>query len=73
MNGEAVAAEAVAAEDFSWATAEDEEIVYQCNVPAFEYAPIMAGDMAGTVQIRVNGVVVGEVPLVWRTSVWEES
>lgn len=73
INGTDEAMQTMAAESFFWFAAEDEEITFHCSVPPFVYAPVMAGDTAGSVQIRINGVTVGEVPLVWSASVWEES
>ena len=55
----------LAAKDFSYAVAANEEVeIYQQNT-SFVYAPVVAGQDAGNAYILIDGTVVGKVPVVY--------
>lgn len=58
-----------AAADFSYPIAEGERVRMLLRGPGFAYAPVRAGEKAGTALIMVNDMVVGHIPLVWTKSV----
>ena len=49
-----------------------EEIQIRVDLPPVIFAPVMAGDRAGTIVVLLDGVPVGEYPLFWRNCVFEE-
>ena len=67
--GEARAAELLAAEDFSFALAEDEVTTLDLPGPGFVYAPVTAGADAGFAHVRLNGKAVGRVKLQYGETV----
>ena len=67
--GEAQAAELLAAEDFSFALAEDEVMTLDLPGPGFVYAPVTAGADAGFAHVRLNGKAVGRVKLQYGETV----
>ena len=67
--GEAQAAELLAAEDFSFALAEDEVMTLDLTGPGFVYAPVTAGADAGFAHVRLNGKAVGRVKLQYGETV----
>ena len=67
--GEARAAELLAAEDFSFALAEDEAVTLDLTGPGFVYAPVTAGADAGFAHVRLNGKAVGRVKLQYGETV----
>lgn len=54
-----------AAEDFPYPMAEWETYSVHLRLPAFLYAPVLAGREAGTAEIRIGGKTVGTVPLYY--------
>ena len=67
--GEVQAAELLAAEDFSFALAEDEVVTLDLPGPGFVYAPVTAGADAGFAHVRLNGKAVGRVKLQYGETV----
>ncbi len=53
--------------------AEQEQVCLQLQLPNFVYAPVLAGDPAGTAFVLVDGEKLLEIPLYWRYSVLEEA
>ncbi|MEA4966278.1 MAG: D-alanyl-D-alanine carboxypeptidase family protein [Oscillospiraceae bacterium] len=58
-----------AAESFSFPMADTETCFVDFQVPEFLYAPVTAGQDAGTASIRVGETSVGTIPLYFETSV----
>lgn len=71
--GGAEAVQAVLQEDVFYSLAENEQAELRINLPAFVYAPILAGEKAGSLSICVDDLEVKRVPLYWRYSVLEEA
>ena len=69
MGGEAQKVEVLAAEDFSYALAEDECAQLALPGPGFVYAPAVEGADAGCAYVLINGKAVGKVPVVYGTTV----
>ena len=67
--GEALEAELLAAEDFSFAVAEDETVTLDLTGPGFVYAPVAEGADAGFAHVRLNGKAVGKVKLKYGQTV----
>ena len=61
--GERAQVELLAAEDFAFAVAEDEEITIRLTGPGFVYAPVVQGADAGFAHVCLNGKAVGKVKL----------
>lgn len=66
-------ADVVALENLEYPLAEQEQAILRLNLPEFVYAPVLAGDRAGTVSVLVDGAELACVPVYWRYSVWEEA
>ncbi len=71
--GGAEHAHAVITEDIFYSISKDEKIELIANLPVFVYAPILAGEPAGTLSVLVNGREVMSVPMYWKYSVFEEA
>lgn len=71
LAGAELSAQTVLKEDLFYCVAGNEEVSLCANLPAFVYAPILAGDTAGTLSVLINGIEVLSVPLYWRYSVLE--
>ena len=67
--GETLEVELLAAEDFSFALAEDEVMTLDLPGPGFVYAPVTAGADAGFAHVRLNGKAVGRVKLQYGETV----
>ena len=67
--GESGAVELLAAQDFSYAVAADEEISVQLNGPGFVYAPVAEGGDAGFAYVCLDGQAVGKLPLIYGQTV----
>ncbi len=65
--------QAVLQEDILCCVSADEEPEIQINLPVFVYAPVLAGEQAGSVSVLMNGTEMKSVPLYWRYSVLEEA
>ncbi|MDO5400457.1 MAG: D-alanyl-D-alanine carboxypeptidase family protein [Eubacteriales bacterium] len=61
--------EVLAAEDFSYALAQDENTQLALPGPGFVYAPAVAGAEAGYVYVLVAGTAIGKVPTVYGATV----
>ena len=59
----------LAAEPFSYAITQDEQIEIVISGPSFCYAPVQAGEEAGYAYILLSGQQVGKIPLVYETTV----
>ena len=55
----------LAAEDFAYALASQEQVTFVAPGTGFVYAPVARGADAGFVYICVNGKAVGKVPVVY--------
>ena len=55
----------VAAEDFSYALAPDENTEIVISGPGFVYAPVTAGADAGFAHVCIGGKSIGKVPLCY--------
>lgn len=62
----------LAAEDFSYALAEDECVQIVLQEPGFVYAPAVQGAAAGYAYVCVDGAAVGKVPLVYGQTVEQQ-
>lgn len=54
-----------AAESFIFPMAENEAYAVDLQIPEFVFAPVEAGDYAGTASVRIGNAVVGTVPLYY--------
>ena len=59
----------LASEDFSYALAEGETAEIVLSGPGFAYAPVNAGENAGTAYICIGQNVVGKIPVLFENSV----
>ena len=71
--GVAGVVEVLAAEDFSFAMAENETWHFVLPEPGFVYAPVSKGQFAGYAHIYVDDAVVGKVKLIYGETVEQES
>ena len=62
----------VAEEGFSYAMAAGEEAEVVLSPQSFSYAPVSAGEEEGSAYVVLAGRVIGEVPLVWGSSMTEK-
>ena len=69
MGGQAQRVEVLAAEDFSYALAEEEDPQLALPGPGFVYAPAVEGADAGYAYVLINGKAVGKVPVVYGQTV----
>ena len=72
LGGDGTRAPLVAAERFSYAMAAGEEIDVVLSPQSFSYAPVAAGEEEGSAYVVLGGRVIGEVPLIWGSSVEEK-
>lgn len=61
--------ELLAAEDFSYALADDESVSFQRQGCGFVYAPVAADQSAGLLYVLIDGKAVGKVPLIFGDTV----
>ena len=64
---------AVMQEDVFCSRAASEKAELRISLPIFVYAPVLAGEEAGSASVLINGVEVKKVPLYWQYSVLEEA
>lgn len=64
--------EAVTDRDIVLPVNNNERITLRASLPVFIFAPVLAGEPAGTLCVCVDDVCVMNVPLYWRYSVLEE-
>lgn len=69
FGGQADAVRVLAAEDFSYALAEGEQISFALSQKEFVYAPVVAGGHAGFAYVCVDGRAVGKVKVVFETTI----
>lgn len=69
LGGEGCRVEVRAAEDFSYALAEDENPCLMLPGPGFVYAPAVEGAQVGFAYVLINGKAVGKLPVVYGTTV----
>ena len=69
VGGEACRVEVRAAEDFSYALAEEENPCLVLPGPGFVYAPAVEGAQAGFAYVLINGKAVGKIPVVYGATV----
>ena len=67
--GETKQIELLAAEDFSYALADDEAVEIKIQGVGFVYAPVAAGEQAGYAYVCVEGNPVGKIPLIFGSTV----
>lgn len=60
-------------QSFSYPVTQGEMVSLQMNLPAFVYAPVLAGEPAGSVSVLLNDREIATIPLYWRFSVLEEA
>lgn len=65
--------QAVLQEDVFCSLAAGEKAELRVTLPMFVYAPVLAGEEAGSVSVLIDGVEVKNLPLYWRYSVLEEA
>ena len=58
---------------FFYTLDDHEQVSLLVNLPPFVYAPVLAGESAGTVSVLVDGTEIASLPLCWRYSVLEEA
>ena len=71
LGGDGTHVPLVAAEGFSYALAEGEEVEIVLSPQYFSYAPVTAGAPEGCAYAVLNGQVIGQIELVWGTSLDE--
>lgn len=69
LGGESGCVQVLAAENFSYALAQEESPVLVLPGPGFVYAPAVAGADAGFVYVLINGNAIGKVPVVYGSTV----
>ena len=67
--GETAMVDLIAAEEFSYALADDEQVQLKYNGTGFVYAPVVRGQSAGDMHVCLNGQPVGKVPVVYGQTV----
>lgn len=70
--GQSARVEVLAAEDFSYALAKEENLAVALPGPGFVYAPAVEGAEAGYAYLLLNGKAVGKVPVVYGQTVEQE-
>ena len=73
VSGERQSVHLLAAEDFSYALAENEQPELVLSKPGFVYAPVETGQEAGFAYVCLNGKTVGKIPLVYGETVETET
>lgn len=69
VGGNSAVVDLIAAEDFVYSLANDEEVSFVIGTCEFVYAPVRAGDEAGYLYICVQGKPVGKVRLLYAATV----
>lgn len=62
----------LAAEEFSYPIAPQEQPVLMLPGPGFSYAPAVEGADAGVVYVLINGRAVGKVPVIYGQTVEQQ-
>lgn len=63
----------LAAEDFAYALAADEQVEIVLPGTGFVYAPVVAGAQAGNANVLVDGKSAGKIPLVYGNTIEKDS
>lgn len=71
LGGDGTHVPLVAAEGFSYALAKGEEVEIILSPQYFSYAPVTAGAPEGCAYAVLNGQIIGQIELVWGTSLDE--
>ena len=71
IGGDGTAVPLVAEKSFSYALAAGEEIEIVLSPQLFSYAPVEGGASEGCAYAVLDGTVIGQIPLVWGTSLEE--
>ena len=69
FGGTKTAVSVIAAENFSYAMAEDENVSFILSAKGFCYAPVVEGADAGFAYICVDGKAVGKVPVYYQETI----
>ena len=69
LSGEKDEVQLLAAEDFRFSLAEDEEPVVVLSGTGFAYAPVVRGENAGFAYVCIDEQVIGKVPLIYGETV----
>ncbi len=69
FSGDAPEVRVLAAEEFSYSMAEEEQAQILLSGPGFAYAPVAKGQEAGFAYILIDGKTVGKVPVVYEKTV----
>ena len=72
ISGKQGSVQLLAAQDFSYALAENEQLEIVLPKPGFVYAPVARGQEAGFAYLCLNGKTVGKIPLVYGETVETE-
>lgn len=66
-------AQVVTGTEFNYPLASEEHAEFRLDLPIFVFAPVLAGDKAGTLTVLIDGKEIASVPLYWRYTVLEEA
>ena len=69
MGGEQGSVNVLAAQDFSYAIAENEQPYVLLSKPGFAFAPVVQGQSAGMAYICIGDQTVGKIPVVYEVTV----
>ena len=69
LSGEKQQVRVLAAEDFSFALAEDEKPNVVLSGPGFAYAPVVSGADAGYAYVCIGEEIIGKIPLIYEETV----
>ena len=72
LGGDGTSVPLVAAEEFSYALAKGEEPEIVLSPQSFSYAPVRMGGKEGCAYVVLEGTVIGQIPLVWGSSLDEK-
>ena len=72
LGGDGTSVPLIAAEDFSYSLAEGEEPQIVLSPQSFSYAPVQMGEEEGCAYAVLDGTVIGQIPLVWGSSMEEQ-
>lgn len=71
VGGAEAACKAILKEDIIYPIADEEKVEIVCDLPAFVYPPLFAGDKAGDLVVYIDGMRTMERPLYWQFTVLE--
>lgn len=72
-SGQGCIVELIAMDDFSYALADDEEVILVLPSPGFVYAPVAKGQNAGSAHLYLNDALIGSVSLIYGETVEREA